>query len=1025
MEKIKIRKKFPRAAFPSSLIQQSFGENPDGHGYLLWDVERGIVKEIEIPNDYALVNFKLSNPDYDNLNMLSPFVVKHNKFRVIWSDYKSNVTKENELKIKRHLKEKFGVDDVRFQKFPYHTKIEDSKMISEVININDRAVQQSVIREYLKNNEYDDDFIEEIIKLDDIIDSRLDISEIVNKVWDIDKLWFNNFKSYGDDNVLDLKTDGIIQINGINQFGKSTILDAICYILYDKTMATKGGKVKHGDNRYINNKRNLNFCDGGVVLDINGEKYLIYRRTDRKVNSSGDVTEVKTNVKYYYGTEMIDENEMTDETGIKTQKMISDVLGDFSDFIRLALINSDNLSQMLSMIRSEFIDSIIKDAGYEIFDKKLEEFKLWKKEQNFEKIVLDSSSIDNTIIDNEKKIDEFVENENSINNSISDTDDKISKGLTIQEKLTLKVHKIDDDIMNLNVDQATYDIETYKRKTTENEVTIKEWKEIIDGLPSEFDYRKFNDDVENKSKFEKDSHKKELEIVEWQRKMDDNDHTIENVDNEINMAKKKAINEKRNRISELNNHINEDNNKISRFTNDKEREIDKSITKLYNEIGKLDNDLNQLKSNGITITNEIKSFENAKNGDKELCPTCNRPMDDCEEDHLNKLIDERKNKLTEIGNIAKPKLSKKKEIQSDVEVLKESKNTISDTIEVKLVLQGIKEITEQIGKIEEEISNFDLSEIKDEIDRITKNKEKSEKENKELQKKIDENYIISKKLKKDIDDLEKVITEKNTIKKGLEKRKDYIIKSGTLSSTNNDYEKIIQKNESLIKEYNKNLKKIEENKDFNLKIEQSKIILKQLNDKKKELIDEKIIVNNSITLYKKTISDLKERIKKYEQQLRRENMWGFYMDLLNRTGIPTYLLKKNIDLLNGELTNLLSNTNFNMFFDDDLNYKLEHNGLPGVINAIESSGMEITFSSLVLKIVLREINFRSKPSFLFLDEILNKLIGDSVDKFIELLNSIKEKINKIVIIEHNNEIMAEMIIDVKKDKNGISSFEII
>ena len=1014
--------------YPGSLIQQNFGEKEAGHGVVVWELNGKTINHrfVEIPNDYALVNFKISNPiDYDNLNISSPYVVKHNKFRVVWSDYKGNINKENELKIKRHLKEKYGVDEIRFQKFPYHTKIEDSKMISEVININDRAVQQSVIREYLKNNDYDDDFIEEIIKLDDIIDSRLDRSEIVNKVWDIDKLWWNNFKSYADDNELNLPQDSIIQINGINQYGKTTILDVICYILYGKTIATMGGKPKHGDNRFINNKRNLNYCDGGVVLDVNGEKYLIYRRTDRKVNSSGDVTGVSTNVKYFYGTEMIDDNEMTDETGIKTQKMINDVLGDFTDFIRLALTNSDNLNQMLSMIRSEFIDSIIKDAGYEIFDDKLEEFKIWKKEQNFEKIVLDPSTVDSSIKENETKINEFIEKENEINDSISDTDDKIGKSLSIQEKLTLKVHKIDDDIMNLNLEQATYDIETYKRKTAENEEIIKEWKEIINGLPSEFDYRKFNDDVENKSKFEKDSHKKEVEILEWQRKMDDNNHTIENVDNEINMAKKKAINEKRNRISELTNHTNNDRNKITSFTNDKIREIDKNITKLYSDIGKLDNDLNQLKSDGTTITNEIKSFENAKNGDKELCPTCNRPMDDCEEDHLNKLINERKTKLTEIGNLAKPKLAKKKEIQTEIEVLKESKNTIGDSIEVKLILETIKDITEQINKIEEQISNFDVSEIKDEIDKITKNKEKSEKENIELQKKIDENYIISKKLKNDIDDLEKVITEKNATKKGLEKRKDYIIKTGTLTSTNNEYEKIIQKNESAIKEYNKNLKKIEENKEINSKIEQSKVILKQLNDQKKELIDEKIVVNNSITLYKKTISDLKERMKKYEQQIRRENMWGVYVDCMSRTGVPTYLLKQNIDLLNGELTSLLSNTNFNMFFDDDLNYKLEHNGLPGVINAIEGSGMEKTFSSIVLKTILRTINFRSKPNFIFLDEILNRLIGESVDKFVELLGVIKEKISKIIVIEHNNEIAADFIIDVKKDKNGISSFDVI
>ena len=100
-------------------------------------------------------------------------------------------------------------------------------------------------------------------------------------------------------------------------------------------------------------------------------------------------------------------------------------------------------------------------------------------------------------------------------------------------------------------------------------------------------------------------------------------------------------------------------------------------------------------------------------------------------------------------------------------------------------------------------------------------------------------------------------------------------------------------------------------------------------------------------------------------------------------------------------------------------------GLPGIQNAIESSGMERTFAALVLKVVLRTINFRSKPAFIFLDEVINRLYGESVDKFIELLGVIKEKIDKIVIIEGNNEIMAEMIIDVKKDSNGISRFEII
>lgn len=1017
-------------AYTSSMIQQHFGESPRQHGYLLWNIPNKSFEFIEIINkNFAFVNFELSSPDdYDNINLSSPFVVDVNKFRVVWSDFSANINKENELKIKRHLKSKYGVDDIRFQKFPYHTKIEDSKLISEIININDKQVQQDVIREYLTLNQYDQEFIEQIIQIDDIINDRLETSEVTNTVWDIDKIWFNNFKSYGDNNELDMRTDGIIQINGLNQFGKTTILDAICYILYGKTISTKGKPVKFGDSRYINNKRNINFCDGGIVLDINGEKYLVYRRTDRKVNDDGEVTACSTIVDYYIGDEMIEENKLTGETGKKTTKMIGEVLGDFDDFIRLALTNGDNLNQLLSMIRSEFIDSVVKDAGYEIFEKKLVEFngpKGYKKELNFEKIVLDPILVDETINETKEKIIELENKEIQINNDISTTNDKISKGLSIQEKLTLKIHKIDDDILNLNLDKVTYDIETDKRKLSENELSINEYKKIIDNLPKEFDYRKYNEEVENKSKFEKESHKKEIEIIEWERKVDENNFKIENVDTEIEIVKKKVINEKKNKITELSNSIENEKNKITRFSNEKERDIDKNITKLYNEIGKLDNDLIQLKSDGTSVNEKIKSFENAKSGNKENCPTCGRSMEDCDEEHISGLIESLKGDLTKISSEAKPKLVRKKEYQSEIEVLNESKKTISDSIEIKLIVENIDNINKQIEKVKEQITNFDLNEIKDDIEKINENKNKAVNENNELKNQIDVNTKLVKKLKLDIDELEKILIKKEPLKRGMESKKDNIIKMNNLSSINNDLEKIILKNEELIKEYNKNIKKIEENKDTNIKIDQSKVILKQFDDTKNELINLKIVTNSSITIYKKTISDLKERLRKYGEQIRREQIWGTYIELMSRNGLPIYLLKKNLDLLNGEISTLLSETNFNMFFDDELNYKLEHNGLPGIQNAIESSGMERTFAAIVLKTVLRTINFKSKPNFIFLDEVINRLIGDSVDKFIELLNSIKEKINKIVIIEHNNEILADMIIDVKKDKNGVSSFEII
>ena len=70
MAKIKIKKRIPSAGFASSLIQQTYGEDPFGHGYLLWNIEDNNVQEINIDNEHRFIKFDIKpNTDYDNLNL--------------------------------------------------------------------------------------------------------------------------------------------------------------------------------------------------------------------------------------------------------------------------------------------------------------------------------------------------------------------------------------------------------------------------------------------------------------------------------------------------------------------------------------------------------------------------------------------------------------------------------------------------------------------------------------------------------------------------------------------------------------------------------------------------------------------------------------------------------------------------------------------------------------------------------------------------------------------------------------------
>jgi hypothetical protein len=134
-------------------------------------------------------------------------------------------------------------------------------------------------------------------------------------------------------------------------------------------------------------------------------------------------------------------------------------------------------------------------------------------------------------------------------------------------------------------------------------------------------------------------------------------------------------------------------------------------------------------------------------------------------------------------------------------------------------------------------------------------------------------------------------------------------------------------------------------------------------------------------------------------------------------GLPTYLLKKSIFIINQELSNLLTNVDFTVFFDNDLNLKLSSDTRLDVEqNCIQSSGKERTFAALALKMALRKINKKNLPNFILLDEVFGKLINKSVDQFIEFLNDITKEINKL----RENEMSEQDQTDLKNTTGNLS-----
>jgi len=1050
MSKIKIKKKIPTIGYPGSPVQQSFGEDVDKHGFLVWDIKSKTdfrVEEIDILNEYTFINLYINEgEDYDNLTLhTNERIGNFPEFKVHWKDLSSNINTENERKIRNFIKNKYDSTKVKFDKTYIYTDMVSSKMLSETLDLTNVETQRKIFKEYLEEQGYKKNDIDEILKIDDLINDRLEIKEQKTNIeWKIEKFWFDNFRVFGDKNKIDWKDlNGIIQIHGENQQGKTTILDVITYILYGTTTTTVK-REKHGDNRYINNKRKLNKCSGGAVLDIDGEKITILRKTERDENRSGEIKSCSTNVDYYDTEEIKEKNKQTGERKTQTQKKLDLILGDFKDFVRISLTNADNLNELLSADRSVFMDSIIRDAGYDIFEKKQNEYKDYKKDLNIEKIIVDVSQ-------SEQEISEIVnvieEKKNTIKEQkklIIDFKLELDSENSLRDNLIKKLNKIDESMINFDLNISNNTLSNYNQKIDDNKVQISIYDRDINELPSKFEPDKLNN-LKDKLKLTNDKISKIKEEIssvktnnnEIDTKVDKvkqklrefRDKEINNLKDKINIKEKEISNVESEKLSIINSKI------ISIKDEIKKNELEK--INLENKIRNLKKDGSNLKSRNDEKLQEIEEFKNSS-----FCPACGRDYDESTPDHLEHIQEKIKTLEHDIEiNTIKIKdlIEEYKDLTPIIPELEEKIQTLrlkrdkltsgeydEEILSELNVLQDTKYLENEILMIEsliERLKNNDLS-----INEELKNKfDKGKMLLKKLDKDKNDNLSVIKNLENElkslnIESIEDDIQHEEKIKENYELRKDKVNLKEKLTLNIDNYLLKIKEIEQTINNFKMYESQIEENKQTQLDIDDKDVYILEL----KSNIDEKYIViseiKKEIALLEKSIEDIQSRIEKFIQQKKQEELMKEYQRCISRDGIPTYLLKKSIHLINKELNDLLTNVDFTLFFNDDLILKLSMDDRLDVSqNAIESSGKERTFCALTLKIALRQINVKSRPNFIILDEIMGKLYEKSVMEFIELLDEIKNKIDKIIIIEHVHPINYDGLITVKKNDNLISS----
>jgi DNA repair exonuclease SbcCD ATPase subunit len=273
--------------------------------------------------------------------MSNPFI------KVTWEDVPENFTPEKIRRVKSYFEKKYNAKTVQVITKTL-TNVNQTRLesLEASDNILDHQYQKKLMKDFLTDNNIV--IKEELMeRLDNKVNTQIDkLNE--NKVrynkWYIKKVEFSNFLSFGDNNTIDFTSlDGITVIESTpkNFGGKSTSsVDLLMFLFFNTTTKTKtNGEI-------FNRFTDKNDVSVRGEISIDGDDYVIERKTSRKMSKSGEYT-VKNDLEFYKKSEDGSIVNLSGEQRRETEAFISSAIGTQEDFLSTILTTGYNLEELI------------------------------------------------------------------------------------------------------------------------------------------------------------------------------------------------------------------------------------------------------------------------------------------------------------------------------------------------------------------------------------------------------------------------------------------------------------------------------------------------------------------------------------------------------------------------------------------------------------------------------------------------------------------------------------------------------
>ncbi|MBC8428034.1 MAG: AAA family ATPase, partial [Candidatus Pelagibacter sp.] len=462
-----------------SLIQQSFQEQP-AHGFLLWDVETKKSEFHKVENDYGYKLIEVIDGVIQNkMNYIPP----KGNIKIKYWDTSLDQIKDIQMDIRKKYPKLKDVVTERQDNISIGGDRENQLNIGDVRDI---TYQNELIKDFLERNVVgiDEKTIKRVHQINEMTNNSPEIydGDITRNVdWKIKSFEFDNMFCYGKGNKIDFeKLNGTVGVVAPNHSGKSALMDAISYTIYD--VCSRTGKALD-----VMNKKKTTF-KAKLNLEINGMDYWVERDAEYKVRNHKDGTKTDmcpVKVRFYMIDDSGEEVDLSgaarfnSQYGSGTNEEIRKVLGTFDDFILTSLSLQTNGMNFIDKKQAErkkvlstFMDIDIFEQLYDVAKSDSNEERITLKRFQRKDSYKELASIENQIIELDKEEIELSKQDKDFIKQITELENK-------KIELTRELYKIDE---SYDIDKLHDTIDKFLTEQQQLEKQLKEDKEYKETL---------------------------------------------------------------------------------------------------------------------------------------------------------------------------------------------------------------------------------------------------------------------------------------------------------------------------------------------------------------------------------------------------------------------------------------------------------------------------------------------------------------------------------------------------------------